>query len=260
MGLVSGRFDGRVAVVTGAGAADGIGMACARGLVDEGARVVLAATSARIHDRAGELGDAAVGVVGDLTRESDAAALVATAVERFGRLDVLVNNAGMTSTSAGSDVDADVESLALDDWRASISRNLDTAFLVSRAAVPTMRSQGYGRIVTVSSTTGIVSAMPGQASYAAAKAALVGLSRALAIEVVADGITVNVVAPGYVATGSQLAFEVGAADSGPIGRSGTPAEIAAAVLFLAHESASFVTGATLVVDGGHSLPETWPAR
>ena len=207
-----------------------------------------------------ELGDAALGVVGDLTRESDAAALVAAAVERFGRLDVVVNNAGMTSTAAGSDVDADVESLALDDWRASISRNLDTAFLVSRAAVPAMRAQGYGRIVTVSSTTGIVSAMPGQASYAAAKAALVGLSRALAIEVVAAGITVNVVAPGYVATGSQLEFEVGAADSGPIGRSGTPAEIAAAVLFLAHESASFVTGATLVVDGGHSLPETWPAR
>lgn len=260
MGLVSGsgRFAGRVAVVTGAGSADGIGMACARALVAEGARVVLAATGPRVHERAAELGEHAVGVVGDLTSEEAAAGLVEAAQARFGRVDVLVNNAGMTSTTTGWDVDAEVASLSLDDWRAAISRNLDTAFLMSRAAVPLMRAQGYGRIVTISSTTGPVSAMPGQASYAAAKAALVGLSRALALEVASDGITVNVVAPGYVATGSQLPFEAAAAAAGPIGRSGTPGEVAAAVLFLAHESASFVTGATLVVDGGHSVPETWP--
>jgi 3-oxoacyl-[acyl-carrier protein] reductase len=259
VGLVTGgRFEGRVALVTGAGAPQGIGMACARGLVAEGARVVLAATSDRVHERAAELGAAAVGVVGDLTREDAADAAVATALERFGRLDVLVNNAGMTSTTGGWDVDAAVEQLGLEEWRAGISRNLDTAFLTSRAAVRVMRPQGYGRIVTVSSTTGPVSAMPGQSSYAAAKAALVGLSRALALEVVAAGITVNVVAPGYVATGSQLPFESAAAAAGPLGRSGTPEEVAAAVLFLAHESASFVTGTTLVVDGGHSVPETWP--
>ncbi|MFN8168168.1 MAG: SDR family NAD(P)-dependent oxidoreductase [Candidatus Nanopelagicales bacterium] len=259
---MSGRFAGRVAVVSGTGSATGIGFACARALAEEGAAVVLAATGERVHERAAELaaatGAGAVGVVGDLTVEDDAARLVGTAVERFGRLDVVVNNAGMTSTTAGWDVDAEVASLALADWRAAVSRNLDTAFLVSRAAVPVMRAQGYGRIVTVASTTGPVSAMPGQSSYAAAKAALVGLSRALALEVAADGITVNVVAPGYVATGSQLPFEASAAAAGPIGRSGTPAEVAAAVAFLAHESASFVTGATLVVDGGHSVPETWP--
>lgn len=258
MGLVSGRFAGRVAVVTGAGSGTGIGFACARLLVEEGAQVVLAATGEHVHERAAELGAAAVGVVGDLTLEADAARLVEIALARCGRLDVLVNNAGMTSTAAGWDVDAEVAALPLADWRAAVSRNLDTAFLVSRAAVPVMRAQRYGRIVTVSSTTGPVSAMPGQASYAAAKAALVGLSRALALEVAADGITVNVVAPGYVATGSQLPFEAAAAAAGPIGRSGTPAEVAAAVAFLAHESASFVTGATLVVDGGHSVPETWP--
>jgi 3-oxoacyl-[acyl-carrier protein] reductase len=261
VGLVTatvGRFAGRVAVVTGAGAVDGIGMACARELVAEGARVVVAATSARIHERAAELGDAAVGVVGDLTLEADAAAVVAAAVDRFGRLDIVVNNAGMTSTTTGWDVDTEVAHLVLADWRSAISRNLDTAFLVSRAAIPVMRGQGYGRMVTVSSTTGPVSAMPGQASYAAAKSALVGLARSLALEVVADGITVNVVAPGYVATGSQLPFESSAAAAGPIGRSGSPEEVAAAVLFLAHESASFVTGATLVVDGGHSVPESWP--
>ena len=223
--------------MTGAGAADGIGAAVARHLVDEGARVVLGATSDRVHDRARELGDAAVGVVADLTVEGSAEALVSAAVGHWGRLDILVNNAGMTSVA---------------------SRNMTTAFLMCRAAVPVLTAAGYGRIVSVGSTTGVVNAMPGQATYTAAKAGLVGLSRALALEVIGSGVTVNVVAPGYIATGSQLEFEAAAAASGPIGRSGTPAEIASCVTFLAHESASFVTGAVLVADGGHSLPETWP--
>ncbi|MEI7519550.1 MAG: SDR family NAD(P)-dependent oxidoreductase, partial [Mycobacteriaceae bacterium] len=247
-----------MAIVTGAGAADGIGAAVARQLVDSGARVVLGATSDRIHDRAAELGDAAVGVVGDLTVEGCAEALVSTAVERWGRLDILVNNAGMTSVASGWDSDADVASLSLADWDSAIARNMTTAFLMCRAAVSVMTAAGYGRIVSVGSTTGPVNAMPGQATYTAAKAGLVGLSRALALEVIGSGVTVNVVAPGYVATGSQLEFEAAAAAAGPIGRSGTPAEIASCVTFLAHESASFVTGAVLVADGGHSLPETWP--
>ena len=247
-----------MAIVTGAGAADGIGAAVARQLVDSGARVVLGATSDRIHDRAAELGDAAVGVVGDLTVEGCAEALVSTAVERWGRLDILVNNAGMTSVASGWDSDADVASLSLADWDSAIARNMTTAFLMCRAAVPVMTAAGYGRIVSVGSTTGTVNAMPGQATYTAAKAGLVGLSRALALEVIGSGVTVNVVAPGYIATGSQLEFESAAAAAGPIGRSGTPAEIASCVTFLAHESASFVTGAVLVADGGHSLPETWP--
>jgi len=247
-----------VAIVTGAGAADGIGAAVARQLVDSGARVVLGATSDRIHDRAAELGDAAVGVVGDLTVESCAEALVSAAVGRWGRLDILVNNAGMTSVASGWDSDADVASLSLADWDSAIARNMTTAFLMCRAAVSVMTAAGYGRIVSVGSTTGPVNAMPGQATYTAAKAGLVGLSRALALEVIGSGVTVNVVAPGYVATGSQLEFEAAAAAAGPIGRSGTPAEIASCVTFLAHESASFVTGAVLVADGGHSLPETWP--
>jgi 3-oxoacyl-[acyl-carrier protein] reductase len=244
--------------VTGAGAPDGIGVAVARHLIGEGARVVLGATSDRIHDRAAEFGDAAVGVVGDLTTEGSAEALVRAATERWGRLDILVNNAGMTSVASGWDTDADVASLSLADWESAIARNMTTAFLMCRAAVPVLTAAGYGRIVSVGSTTGTVNAMPGQSTYTAAKAGLVGLSRALALEVIGSGVTVNVVAPGYVATGSQLEFEAAAAVSGPIGRSGTPDEIASCVTFLAHESASFVTGAVLVADGGHSLPETWP--
>ncbi|MGV1088840.1 MAG: SDR family NAD(P)-dependent oxidoreductase [Mycobacterium sp.] len=252
------RFADRVAVVTGAGAPDGIGIAAARHLVREGARVVLGATSDRVLQRAAELGPAAVGVVADLTIEGGAEKLVIAATDRWGRLDILVNNAGMTSVSSGWDADGDVATMTLADWEAGLARNLTTAFLMCRAAVPVMTAAGYGRIVSVGSTTGTVNAMPGQATYTAAKAGLVGLSRALALEVVGSGVTVNVVAPGYVATGSQLEFEAAAAVAGPIGRSGTPDEIAACVAFLAHDSASFVTGAVLVADGGHGLPETWP--
>ena len=251
------RFSDRVAIVTGAGAPDGIGFAVARDLIDEGARVMLGATSKRVHDRAAELGDSAVGIVADLTVDGAAAELVAATTGRWGRLDILVNNAGMTSVSSGWDVDAHVAELSLAEWDAALARNLTTAFLMCRAAVPVMCAADYGRIVSVGSTTGTVNAMPGQSTYTAAKAGLVGLSRALALEVAGNGVTVNVVAPGYVATGSQLDFEAAAASAGPLGRSGTPAEIASCVTFLAHESASFVTGAVLVADGGHSLPETW---
>lgn len=257
-GNPSARFADRVAVVTGAGAPDGIGYAVARHLVDEGARVVLGATSERVYERAAELGEAAIAVVADLTVDGCAAAMVDAALSRWGRLDIAVNNAGMTSVASGSDTDAEVAALTLADWEAAMARNLTTAFLMCRAAVPVMCAGGYGRIVSVGSTTGTVNAMPGQATYGAAKAGLVGLSRALALEVIGCGVTVNVVAPGYVATGSQLEFEAAAAAAGPIGRSGTPAEIASCVGFLAHESASFVTGAVLVADGGHGLPETWP--
>ncbi|MGW4825308.1 SDR family NAD(P)-dependent oxidoreductase [Streptomyces sp. NPDC004227] len=252
------RFQDRVAIVTGAGAPDGIGAAVARALVSQGARVVLGATSERVHERAAELGADAVGVVADLTVDGAADALVRAALDRWGRIDVLVNNAGMTSVASGWDADDDIGTLSLADWNAALARNLTTAFLMCRAVLPVMGAVGYGRIVSVGSTTGTVNAMPGQATYTAAKAGLVGLSRSLALEVVRDGITVNVVAPGYVATGSQLEFEAAAAAAGPIGRSGTPEEIAACVLFLAHESASFVTGSLLVADGGHNLPETWP--
>lgn len=257
-GNPSARFGDRVAVVTGAGAPDGIGYAVARHLIDEGARVVLGATTDRVHERAAELGAAAVGVVADLTVDGSAAAVVDAALSRWDRLDILVNNAGMTSVASGWDADAEVAALSLADWDAALARNLTTAFLMCRAAVPVMCAAGYGRIVSVGSTTGTVNAMPGQATYGAAKAGLVGLSRALALEVIGCGVTVNVVAPGYVATGSQLDFEAAAAAAGPIGRSGSPAEIASCVGFLAHESASFVTGAVLVADGGHGLPEAWP--
>ena len=211
------RFRDRVAIVTGAGAPGGIGAAVARELVAQGARVVLGATSERVHQRAAELGDAAVGVIADLTVDGAADTLVRAALDRWDRVDVLVNNAGMTSVASGWDADDDVAQMSLAAWDAALARNLTTAFLMCRSVLPLMTAAGYGRIVSIGSTTGTVNAMPGQSTYTAAKAGLVGLSRALALEVVADGVTVNVVAPGYICTDSQLPFEAAAAAAGPIG-------------------------------------------
>ncbi|MCX4405898.1 SDR family oxidoreductase [Streptomyces sp. NBC_00268] len=130
------RFQDRVAIVTGAGAPDGIGAAVARALVEEGARVVLGAMSERVRQRAAELGPAAVGVVADLTVDGAANALVQAALERWDRIDVLVNNAGMTSVTSGWDAADDVARLSLTGWNAALARNLTTSFLMCRAVTP----------------------------------------------------------------------------------------------------------------------------
>ena len=249
----------RVALVTGAGSATGIGFAVARVLSREGATVAVASTTARIHDRAEDLsasGAPAAGFVADLTDRPAARRLVAEVLARFGRIDILVNNAGMVTVGDPEQIETTFAEMDDGDWDRAIAMNLTTAYNVTRAVVPGMLERGWGRVVMVSSVTGPVVANPESAAYSAAKAGMDGLMRGIAIEVAAGGVLVNSVAPGWIATGSQLPAEAVAGRHTPVGRSGTPEEIAEVVAFLCSDRASYLTGQSIVVDGGNTIQET----
>lgn len=247
-------LSGKRFLISGSGSATGIGFAAARALQQLGASIFLTSLSPRVHDRARELDSYSASA--DLTKPDEVAALIEVAVKKLGGLDGLVNNAGMTSVvDKAVDEFTSIDHISLTTWHKSFARNLDSAFLLTQAALPHLRQQSGGRIVMVSSTTGPVVAIRNCVAYASAKAALIGMTRALALDEAVNGITVNAVAPGWISTQSQGASEALHGLATPVGRSGTPNEVASAIAWLCSPGASYVTGQMIVIDGGNSLPE-----
>jgi 3-oxoacyl-[acyl-carrier protein] reductase len=245
------RFEGRVVVVTGA--ARGIGLRIGRAFGREGARVAaLDIDGAGVESLARELGDQgreALALKTDVTAAAEVRQAVEAVVGRWGRVDVLVNNAG------GFSVIRRTEDIPDDEWDAILRFNVTSAFLCTKAVLPIMRRQRSGAIVNLSSITGRAAAVTVTSHYAAAKAAILGFTRHVAREVAAEGIRVNAVAPGTVATERfrALRSEEDArrlAASVPMARVAEPEEIADVVVFLASDAARYITGATIDVNGG----------
>ena len=239
---------GKSVLVTGA--SGGIGADIARGLHAAGATVGLSGTrTAPLEELAAELGSRAHVLPCNLSNPEEVETLVKRAVEAMGSLDILVNNAGITK-------DGLVMRMSDEDWQSVIDVNLTATFRLCRAAIRGMMKARWGRIVNISSVVG-QTGNAGQVNYAASKAGMVGLSKSLAAEVASRGITVNCVAPGFIETAMTDKLNdqqrAGILTAVPAGRMGTPAEIAAAVLYLASPEAGYVTGATLHVNGGMAM-------
>lgn len=243
--------DTRVAVVTGA--SRGIGRAIAERLARDGRYVVLMSRSegplgdlrARIEDAGGKASVKAV----DVADSAALAAAVESVADEHGRLDILVNNAGITR-------DTLILRMSDEDWAQVIQTNLTAAFVATRAAARAMMKGRFGRIVNISSTSGVVG-NPGQANYAAAKAGLIGLSRSVARELGSKGVTCNVIAPGFVETDmtANLSQQIreGVLGMMAVKRLGTPEDIAAAVAYVTSDEAGFLTGQVICVDGGLTM-------
>lgn len=252
-----GGVEGRVALVTGAGSAEGIGFATARLLMARGAKVAITSTTDRIFSRLEELGGGSgetFAKTADLTDATMVGSLITSIEDALGPVDILVNNAGMVQIGRDEPW-TPLASTSEESWRYSIDINLTSAFIVTQAVLPGMIERNYGRIVQMSSVTGPLVGIPGSAAYGAAKAGMLGMARSLAIETGPHNITVNCIGPGWIKTASSDDAEILAGNYTPAGRSGTPDEVGHVAVFLSSEEASYITGQLLVVDGGNTIQE-----
>lgn len=241
-------FTDKTVIVTGS--ARGIGRAIAEQFAGLNANVVISDLDEETLERAvGEIGGTTVGFKADVAKAADIDGLFKKTVERFGRVDIVVNNAGITRDSV-------MIRMAEKDWDMVLDINLKGAFLVTKAAARIMMKQRYGRIVNISSVVGL-KGNAGQANYAASKAGLIGLTKSSAKELASRGITVNAVAPGFIGTEMTEALPEAAKQQFLermfLKRPGSPQDVATAVLFFASEEASYITGQVLAVDGGLSM-------
>jgi 3-oxoacyl-[acyl-carrier protein] reductase len=241
-------LDGRIALVTGA--SGGIGGATARALSSSGARVALSGTRRDVLDRlAGELGSGAAAFPCDLGKPDDVEALVPDVERSFGQIDILVNNAGITRDNL-------LLRMRDAEWDEVLAVNLTSAFRLARAVAKGMMQRRHGRIISITSVVA-VTGNPGQANYAASKAAMIAMTKSLALELATRGVTANCIAPGMIDTDmiARLSDDQRAAIAGrvPARRLGTPGEVAAGVVFLASEEAAYITGQTLHMNGGLAM-------
>ena len=244
---MSGDFEGRVAIVTGA--SRGIGRAAAARLIERGAKVAVnVRDTARANALAASLGAPALAVPGDVAAPGVIDGIVSATLERFGRIDILVNNAALATGTR-------FEQLTAEEWRLAMEVNLTVPFLLTKAVLPTMKAQGYGRVVNISSTAGRMVSTLGGAHYTASKTGLLGLTRAAAKELGKYGITINAICPGMIDTeltrenATDEALQRYAAGY-PVPRMGTALEVADLICFIASDRAGYMTGTSLDINGG----------